>query len=70
MHALFGIPTPPGTSPDALLGVYPTQLFETVLGFVMFAILWRYRDHKHAEGVFSHRMTRRIGDEISQERGS
>jgi len=50
MQALFGIQPPPGTPPDALLGVYPTQLFETVLGFVMFIILWRYRDHKHAEG--------------------
>jgi phosphatidylglycerol:prolipoprotein diacylglycerol transferase len=50
MQVLFGIQPPAGSSPDSLLGVYPTQLFETVLGFVMFAILWRYRDHKHAEG--------------------
>jgi len=50
MQALFGIQPPAGASPDTLLGVYPTQLFETVLGFVMFLILWRYRDHKHAEG--------------------
>ena len=50
MQVLFGIQPPPGSSPDALLGVYPTQLFETVLGFVMFLILWRYRSHKHAEG--------------------
>lgn len=50
MQELFGIPAPPGSSPDTLLSVYPTQLFETILGFVMFAILWHYRDHKHAEG--------------------
>jgi phosphatidylglycerol:prolipoprotein diacylglycerol transferase len=50
MQVLFGIEPPAGASPDALLGVYPTQLFETVLGFVMFLILWHYRDHKHAEG--------------------
>lgn len=50
MQALFGIKAPPGTGPDTLLSVYPTQLFETVLGFIMFFILWRYRDHKHAEG--------------------
>ena len=50
MQALFGIQPPAGVSSDALLGVYPTQLFETVLGFVMFLVLWRYRDHKHAEG--------------------
>ena len=30
--------------------MHPTQLYETAMGFVMFLILWRYRDHKHAEG--------------------
>jgi len=50
MQALFGIQPPAGASPDTLLSVYPTQLFETVLGFIMFAILWRLRNHKHAEG--------------------
>ena len=33
-----------------MLSVYPTQLLEVFLGFVMFLILWRLRDHKHAEG--------------------
>jgi phosphatidylglycerol:prolipoprotein diacylglycerol transferase len=33
-----------------VLAVYPTQLYEITLGFVMFLILWRFRDHKHAEG--------------------
>jgi phosphatidylglycerol:prolipoprotein diacylglycerol transferase len=50
MQALFGIQPPAGSSPDTLLAVYPTQLFETIAGFIMFAILWRLRDHKHAEG--------------------
>jgi phosphatidylglycerol:prolipoprotein diacylglycerol transferase len=50
MTELFHIPVPPGTSPFAVIGVHPTQLYETVLGFVMFLILWRNRDHKHAEG--------------------
>jgi phosphatidylglycerol---prolipoprotein diacylglyceryl transferase len=50
MQALFGIQPPAGASLDTLLGVYPTQLFETALGFIMFLVLWRYRDHKHAEG--------------------
>ena len=50
MRELFGIPVPPGTSPDAVLAVHPTQLYETALGFIMFLILWRLRDHKHAEG--------------------
>jgi len=50
MQQQFGIPVPQGVSPDTVLSVYPTQLFETALGFVMFQILWRLRDHKHAEG--------------------
>ncbi|MFI5230111.1 MAG: prolipoprotein diacylglyceryl transferase [Gemmatimonadales bacterium] len=40
----------PGADPNAVVSVYPTQLFEVLLGFVMFLILWRMRDHDHAEG--------------------
>lgn len=47
---LFGITLPPGTPPKEVLAVHPTQLYETGLGFIMFLILWKYRDHKHAEG--------------------
>ena len=50
MTQLFHIPAPPGASPNQVLSVHPTQLYEVVLGFVMFLILWRFRDHKHAEG--------------------
>jgi len=50
MSQLFGIDVPPGMPPDAVIAVHPTQLYETAMGFLMFAILWRYRDHKHAEG--------------------
>ena len=50
MQQLFGIPIPEGTSPDTVLAVHPTQLYETALGFVMFMILWRFRKHKNAEG--------------------
>jgi phosphatidylglycerol---prolipoprotein diacylglyceryl transferase len=50
MTELFGIPLAPGTSPNQVISVHPTQLYETVLGFVMFSILWRMRAHKHAEG--------------------
>jgi phosphatidylglycerol:prolipoprotein diacylglycerol transferase len=46
----FHIAIPRGVSPDTVLSVYPTQLIEVVLGFVMFLILWRLRNHKHAEG--------------------
>jgi phosphatidylglycerol:prolipoprotein diacylglycerol transferase len=50
MQRDFGIPIAPGTDPNTVLPVYPTQLIEVALGFIMFAVLWRYRDHKHAEG--------------------
>ena len=50
MRELFGIPIPAGTSADTVIAVHPTQLYETAMGFVMFLILWRFRDHEHAEG--------------------
>lgn len=46
----FGVPMAAGISPNTVLSVYPTQLLEVTLGFVMFLVLWRMRDHKHAEG--------------------
>jgi phosphatidylglycerol:prolipoprotein diacylglycerol transferase len=50
MTQLFHIAPPQGSAPNQVLSVYPTQLYEVALGFVMFLILWRFRDHKHAEG--------------------
>jgi phosphatidylglycerol---prolipoprotein diacylglyceryl transferase len=46
----FGIPLPPGAGPNTVLSVYPTQLYEVAMGLVIFLIVWRLRDHKHAEG--------------------
>lgn len=45
-HAVF----PSSMDPSTLVGVVPTQLIETTLGFVMFLILWRLRRHSHADG--------------------
>ncbi|MEO7085281.1 MAG: prolipoprotein diacylglyceryl transferase [Gemmatimonadaceae bacterium] len=39
-----------GMDPAQVVSVIPTQLIEVLLGFMMFVILWRIRDHKHAEG--------------------
>lgn len=50
MTELFHIPAPALAPPTEVLSVYPTQLYEVALGFVMFLILWRLRNHKHAEG--------------------
>ncbi|HZF67581.1 MAG TPA: prolipoprotein diacylglyceryl transferase [Gemmatirosa sp.] len=47
---MFGVTLPPGTPPDAVIAVHPTQLYEVAMGYVMFLILWRLRDHEHAEG--------------------
>ena len=50
LRELFGIEIPQSVSPDTVLAVHPTQLYETVLAFGMFYILWRLRDHRHADG--------------------
>ncbi len=50
MSQLFGVSFPPGTDPSAVIAVHPTQVYEVILGFVMFLIVRRYRDHKHAAG--------------------
>ena len=47
---MFGAKLPPGTPLDAVIAVHPTQLYETAMGLVMFAVLWRLRGHRHAEG--------------------
>jgi phosphatidylglycerol---prolipoprotein diacylglyceryl transferase len=38
------------TDPNQVVTVIPTQLIEVALGFIMFLVLWRFRDHKHAPG--------------------
>ena len=50
MQRVFGIPVPEGVSPDTVLAVHPTQIYEVALGFLMFLLLWRFRSHRHSEG--------------------
>lgn len=50
MSQMFGVSFPPGTDPSALIAVHPTQVYEVILGLVMFLIVWRFRDHRHAAG--------------------
>jgi len=50
MASQFGVHFPPGTDPFSVIAVYPTQLLEVLLGFLIFLAVWRLRDHKHAEG--------------------
>ncbi len=46
----FGLSGYADLPPGQVLAVHPTQLYETAMGLVMFAIIWRLRDHKHAMG--------------------
>jgi phosphatidylglycerol:prolipoprotein diacylglycerol transferase len=50
MREMFGVQLPAGTPGDAVIAVHPTQLYETAMGLAMFAVLWRLRAHRHAEG--------------------
>ena len=50
MTSQFGVTFPAGTSPDTVVAVYPTQLMETAMGFLMFLVLWRLRKHTQKEG--------------------
>jgi phosphatidylglycerol:prolipoprotein diacylglycerol transferase len=46
----FGVRGLDGRPPLEVIAVHPTQLYEVAMGLVMFWILWKVRDHKHAEG--------------------
>jgi phosphatidylglycerol:prolipoprotein diacylglycerol transferase len=46
----FGAKFDPALPQNTVIAVHPTQIYEVVLGLGMFAILWRLRDHRHAEG--------------------
>jgi phosphatidylglycerol:prolipoprotein diacylglycerol transferase len=50
MWKVFHVQPAPGADLNAVLSVYPTQLYEVAMGLIMFGVLWRLRDHKHAEG--------------------
>lgn len=50
MSREFGTVLPPGTDPSTVLSVIPTQLMEVAMGLAMFLLLWRLKDHRHAEG--------------------
>ena len=45
----FAVAFPEGLPPMPL-SVHPTQLYETAMGLVMFLVIWRLREHRHAEG--------------------
>lgn len=45
-----GASFPPGTNPMEVVAVHPTQLYETIVMFGVFAWLWHRRDRGHGTG--------------------
>ncbi|HXY20545.1 MAG TPA: prolipoprotein diacylglyceryl transferase [Gemmatimonadales bacterium] len=50
MSQQFHATIPAGAHPGDVLTVHPTQLYEIALSLVVFWLLWRRRDHRHAAG--------------------
>jgi len=50
MTSMFGVEFPPGTPPSEVVAVHPTQIYEVLMGTVMFFIILRFRDYKHGDG--------------------
>ncbi|MGQ0704033.1 MAG: prolipoprotein diacylglyceryl transferase [Gemmatimonadales bacterium] len=46
----YGIPIPPGATPETLVAVHPTQLFETAIMIGVFMVLWQLRKHPRGTG--------------------
>lgn len=46
----FGVQLPPGTPPETIFAVHPTQLYEVFIAFAIFVLLWRMQRHGHARG--------------------
>lgn len=46
----FGISVPAGATPETLLAVHPTQLYEAVAMLGVFMVLWRLRNHAQGTG--------------------
>jgi len=46
----FGVDVPASIPDGQVLEVFPTQLFEVAAGLLIFALLWRLRDHAHRAG--------------------
>ena len=48
--AEFGVPLAPGVSPETLVAVHPTQLYEAALMIAVFMLLWRLRNNGKPAG--------------------
>lgn len=50
MTNAFGVKFPAGTPPDQVVSVHPTQIYEVLMGTIMFFIILRLRKQPHGEG--------------------
>jgi len=50
LHQQFHVAIPAGVSPSQLLTVHPTELYEIAMTFVVFWLLWRWKEHRYAAG--------------------
>lgn len=46
----FQVPLQAGISPETVLAVHPTQLYETIAMIAVFMLLWRLRRHRNGTG--------------------
>jgi len=50
LRAQFHAAIPANVSPLQVMTVHPTQLYEIAMTFVVFWLLWRWKEHRHAAG--------------------
>jgi len=50
LRAQFHAAIPANVAPFQVLTVHPTQLYEIAMTLVVFWLLWRWREHRHAAG--------------------
>lgn len=50
MSSMFGVKFPPGMLPNQVVSVHPTQIYEVLMGAIMFFIVLKFRKSEHREG--------------------
>lgn len=50
MSSMFGVKFPAGMSPNEVVSVHPTQLYEVLMGTIMFFIVLKFRKQPHGDG--------------------
>lgn len=50
MSRMFGVQFPPEMAPGDVVAVHPTQIYEVLMGTIMFFIILRFRKQPHGDG--------------------